>query len=84
VSADKYGSRYWCVKTRLSEDGEIYLFADKVTVADGMLIFTSGGEDGAANLNLALAPGEWGTVFAASIIDGCAVAVEHWRGEVAE
>jgi hypothetical protein len=33
---------------------------------------------------LALAPGSWLAVFAASVYDGHAIAVEHWKGEAAE
>lgn len=35
------------------------------------------------HVNLALAPKAWTAVYAASCICGGAVAVEHWKGEVA-
>jgi hypothetical protein len=27
---ERYGRCYWCVKTKLSKEGEIYLYADRV------------------------------------------------------
>jgi hypothetical protein len=79
MSADRYGRSYWCVKTPLSPSGEIYLHADGLSIRDGCLIFT--GRDSA--VNMMFAPGQWQVAFAASCIDGHAVAVEHWPGEVA-
>jgi len=36
----KYGKFYWCVKSRLAEDDEIYVVADEVqTLSDGSLVF---------------------------------------------
>jgi hypothetical protein len=46
---------------------------------DGCLIFTAGGDYGT---NMIFAAGQWQAAFAASCIDGHAVAVEHWPGEV--
>jgi hypothetical protein len=37
---------------------------------------------GNGGINLAIAPGHWTAVFAASCMDGSAVAVHHWKGEV--
>jgi hypothetical protein len=79
MSADRYGRSYWCVKTPLSPSGEIDLHADGMSIRDGCLIFT--GRDSA--VNMMFAPGQWQAAFAASCIDGHAVAVEHWPGEVA-
>ena len=79
MSADRYGRYYWCVKTPLSPDGEIYLHADGMSVRDGCLAFAGGGEHG---INIIFAPGQWQTAFAASCLDGHAVAVEHWSREV--
>lgn len=77
----KYGDFYWCVKTPLAEDGEIYVFADQATIRDGVLTLSRRkAED--AQPNLVLAPGHWTCCFAASCLDGSAVAVEHWKGEV--
>ena len=79
MSADRYGRYYWCVKTPLSPKGEIYLHADSASVRDGCLIFAADGDYG---INMIFATGQWQTAFAASCIDGHAVAVEHWPGEV--
>lgn len=77
-----YGAYYWCVKTDLSESGEIYVYADAVRCEPtGGVLFVSRQDDGEC-INLALAAGKWTAVFAASVLDGHAVAVEHWEGEV--
>lgn len=82
-----YGQRYWCVKvaTEVSSSGEIYLLGDRVELQDGALIILSPDRgDGYRLTNLVLAPGQWRAVYAASHLDGAAVAVEHWDGELAE
>ena len=76
----KYGKFYWCVKSSLSQNGEIYVMGDTAQVTEcGALVITTSKECGS---NLVIAPGKWTAVFAASLIDGAAVAVEHWKGEV--
>lgn len=84
----KYGRFYWCAKVSadLSKDGEIYLMADDVEVDEGALrfiCFRKEGEQIIERVNLLVPPGKWNAVFAASVIDGSAVAVEHWAGEIA-
>ncbi|MFH7025989.1 MAG: hypothetical protein ACHBN1_11425 [Heteroscytonema crispum UTEX LB 1556] len=32
--------------------------------------------------NLVIAPNKWLIVYAASVLDGRPVAVEHWKGEI--
>jgi len=77
-----YGRYYWCVKSDLSEDGEIYVYSDEVRVTPtGGVLFVSA-KDGTEHVRLALAPGKWSAVYAASVMDGSAVAVERWKGEV--
>jgi hypothetical protein len=80
---EDYGACYWCVKTEVSEDGEIYVFADEVrfTPCGGVLFLSRDGDTEQARL--ALAQGQWSAVYAASCWDGGAVAVDHWKGEVA-
>jgi hypothetical protein len=74
-----YGKYYWCIKSGLSKDGEIYVYADIATVNDnGDLILS---QDSGV-INLSVAKGSWNACFAASVIDGSAIAVEHWEGEV--
>ena len=53
--------------------------ADGMSIRDGCLIFT--GSD--STVNMTFGPAQWQAAFAASCIDGHAVAVEHWPGEVA-
>jgi hypothetical protein len=78
----KYGKYYWCLKSDLSEDGEIYVHADEVRVTPtGGVLFVSKDVNG-EHVRLAVASGKWSAVFAASLIDGSAIAVEHWKGEV--
>lgn len=77
----KYGRLYWCVKTDLSPDGEIYVHADEMTVVDGALVLTSD-KDGKPQGRLYIGAGHWKAAFAASAIDGHAIAVQHWKGEV--
>lgn len=91
-NTEKYGRFYWCVKTSISESGEIYLFADKAEIlSSGALCFSHDKNfvDGKGFLqeiititNLSLAAGKWDAFYAASCLDGAAVAVEHWEGEV--
>jgi hypothetical protein len=90
----QYGKLYWCVGVPevISPDGEIYLHACRVEISDGTLIFWSDHnlKDGKYEERekpfqvLALAPGRWNFVFAASVIDGAAISVEHWKGQIAE
>ncbi len=82
--SDKYGRFYWCVKTSQSQSGEIYVHADAARVQDdGTLVFYQEPDvDRTELINLALASGTWTAVYAASVVDGSAVAVEHWDGEV--
>jgi hypothetical protein len=83
-SAGKYGKSYYCIKTKLSKSGEIFVLADTARILpDGSLQFTRAkGAEEPPIVNLAIAPGHWTACYAASIIDGTPVAVEHWEGEV--
>lgn len=82
MSAVDYGDRYWCVKTPLSEDGDVYVHADNVCLTDrGDLLFQHVRGD-VVETTIAFASGEWRAYYAASCLDGAAVAVEHWKGEV--
>ena len=79
----RYGKNYWCVKTGLSSDGEIYVMADEAKILpDGSLALIQKKFDEADRINIAFAPGYWTAFFAASTIDGAAVAVEIWKDEV--
>ena len=80
----EHGQYYWCVKKLLSEDGEIYVNADDARILpDGSLVLVRHKEDGGDRcVNLALAPAQRTCVFMASLLDGSAVAVDHWKGEI--
>src|SRR6266566_4394385 len=86
TDTSRYGRFYWCVKVTkdLSKDGEIYLMADDVRVQGGALVFLQrdGKEKGIDRVNLLIPVHKWSAVYAASVLDGSAVAVEHWAGEV--
>lgn len=83
TGTERYGRYYWCIKTDVSENGEIYVMADKAVVGDdGSIQFIREEEGKEKFINLAIAPGKWTAFYAASVIDGAAVAVEHWKGEV--
>ena len=74
----KYGNYYFCVKTSLSADGEIYVMADSVEItSSGILVFWRERTEG-KTLNLSIAAGKWEAVFAASLVDGAPLSVEHW------
>ena len=79
-NCEKYGKYYFCVKTDLSENGDIYLFADDAIVENGDLFFINS----ESSTNMCFARGSWKTFYAASCIDGGPVAVEHWKGEIPE
>lgn len=79
MNPEQYGEIYWCVKSNLSPDGEIYLHADIVEVGNaGQLICSRKNSD----VMMIFKAENWECIFAASVIDGCACCVEHWRSEV--
>ena len=61
--------------------GDIYLHADAMRIDDGALVFMQRKTDGLYD-TVVVAAGSWSVVYAASVIDGSPVAVEHWDGEV--
>jgi hypothetical protein len=78
-SANEYGAHYWCVTC----DGEpFFLYADRIEVtACGALVAWGGYRKDGGHVEReqqlwAAAPGHWKTFFAASLIDGRAVALE--------
>jgi hypothetical protein len=77
--ANDYGTHYWCV-TR--DTDSVFLYADRIEVtACGALIAWGGYRKEGARVEheqqlWAAASGQWKTFFAASLMDGRAVAVE--------
>ena len=81
--AEKYGRFYWCVG--YVKDKEIYVFADEVKISSsGDLLLWRIKKDSDRELNLSLAKGVWTFCYAASVLDGAAVAAEHWKGQIEE
>lgn len=74
------GRLYWCIKTDLAPQGEIYVLAERLEVLDsGALVAWGGaGPHGPGAMNLACAPGRWSAAFLASPVDGAGVAVRGW------
>lgn len=74
---------YWCIKVSedVSPDNEIYLYSDYVKIVEGNLIFIRIKDDITIPV-FAIAKGKWTTFFAASVWDGHAYHVEHWKGEI--
>jgi hypothetical protein len=65
---------YWIVDR--PDGGYISVFADKVSVEDGNLIFRVDGEE---SPTLAIAPKRWTIFYAASVMDGAPVSVDRWE-----
>ena len=92
ADASRHGRNYYCVS--LYDDREVYLFADEVLFHEnGDLIFkgrpaAEEGEaptpDAAPQVLMAFAPSQWSFVYAASVVDGTAIAVAHWPEQVVE
>jgi hypothetical protein len=78
--ASRHGRNYWCIKTDLSSDGEIFVIADQLNVTSAGALIASRSQ--AQAIGLILAPGTWTAAYAASTEDGSPVAIEHWEGEV--
>ena len=74
----KYGNYYWCIKTVLSQSGELFVHADGVEVSSCGDLLCHGTENRTV---LAISAGKWDCFYAASCVDGSPVAVEHWDGE---
>jgi hypothetical protein len=84
--ASRHGRGYYCVG--LYDEREAYVFADEVVFHEnGDLIFLGRGtrneghasaDEATPEVMLAFAPAYWSFVYAASVVDGHAVAVAHW------
>jgi len=78
IWAHHEGTFFWGVGTPLAA-GDIFLWADRVEVRDGCLLFF-GPED---MLNASFAPGQWNVVFHARSDDGVAAARDLPRNKKA-
>lgn len=64
----------------ISEKGEIYIFADDISLVDGTLNFLKYSTDGSfEQIIFSIAAGKWFSLFAASLIDGFPCCIEHWE-----
>lgn len=78
-TANEYGIHYWCVTC---EGEPVFVYADRIEVtACGALVAWGGYRKDGGHVEReqqlwASAPGQWTSFFAASLIDGRAVAVE--------
>jgi hypothetical protein len=90
--AGRHGRLYWCIKTDLSEDGEIHVMADRMEVSPCGALIAWGSDRGQQaghapppepSVNLVCAPGHWSAAYAASPVDGGGLAVQSWAGEPA-
>lgn len=74
------GRLYWCIKTDVAPQGEIYVLAERLEILDSGALVAWGGDgpQGAGPMNLACAPGRWSAAFLASPVDGAGVAVRGW------
>ncbi|MEU6616707.1 hypothetical protein [Streptomyces parvus] len=70
------GNWYHRIQTAKGED--VYVHGDEVEFKDGALIVWRVKDDGTRFVNIAFAPGQWANIYAASVMDGHAVAVDHW------
>lgn len=79
ILASDYGRFYWCIK--LTNGQEMGVYADRVEVTgDGALVLYGGSQSvGTKYINLALAPGEWQLVYAATVEDKRPIAIDHWQ-----
>ena len=76
---------YYCVKVpkTVSDDGAIYVSARRVEVTGSGALTMCGGSEQENDTVLVLASGQWIAVYAASYLDGSAVAIKQWKGEMA-
>ncbi|MFD8520931.1 hypothetical protein ACFV2D_13070 [Streptomyces capillispiralis] len=84
MSPSNHGRYYWCIQLDDEKGTEVYANADKANfLPDGtlQLVQVKGAEE---ETNLAFASGHWRFVYAASVMDGSAVAVHRWPGQIVE
>jgi hypothetical protein len=83
TGTQQYGRHYFCVTVPVSKLGKvnvIWLVADEVefTASGGIVFWNNKGTEKPVVANLAFAPGQWISVYAASVLTGGPVAVEYW------
>jgi hypothetical protein len=78
IQSGQYGDWYYGIRLGDADETEVNVHGDEVEFRDGALIVWRVKEDGTRFVNVAFAPGHWAYIFSASLLDGHAVAVEHW------
>ena len=76
--SEKFGDITWCIKTPVSESGEIHVAADVVETPGGALVLSKREADGTTSPNFIVGPGQWTVCYPMSDFDGGPAAVEHW------
>jgi hypothetical protein len=84
ADAKEFGKFYWGVKVPkvIASTGHLFLYADRVEVTSGgeVLFWRSPGiGEQQDHLSFSLARGCWLAVFAASMMDNQAVAIQEWE-----
>ena len=82
IGAEHYGDFYWCIKTNLSKDGEIYVYADHTSVLPDGTLALSRVRDTGTEINLSISAGHWQAIYAAHVHDGSPFAIKHWPGKI--
>lgn len=80
TGAARYGNYYWAIRTGVLGSGHVFAFADRIEVTpNGDLVLWRNGEYGEYReiQNMSFAKGHWVAFYAASVIDGRAVAAEY-------
>ena len=81
-SAEDYGQFCWCIKTKLSQDGDIFAHADEARIQpDGTLVLLRI-RDTLHEINLSIAAGHWQAVYAVHPRDRSPFAIKQWAGQV--
>ncbi|MES5821907.1 hypothetical protein [Streptomyces sp. RG80] len=78
IQSGQYGNWYYGIRLADMNNTEVNVHGDEVEFKDGSLIVWRIKDDGTRFVNVAFAPGVWACLFAASLLDGHAVAVEYW------
>ena len=82
ASEADYGEFYWCIKTKLSKDGEIFAYADDAKILpDGTLVLLRMRKD-VPEINMSISAGNWQAIYAAHVHDSAPFAITQWAGEV--
>lgn len=78
IQPGQYGNWYYGIRLADMNNTEVNVHGDEVEFKDGSLIVWRVKDDDTRFVNVAFAPGQWAYIFAASLLDGHAVAAEYW------